>query len=383
MIKREAFNILKTLEKGYPVISITGPRQSGKTTLAKLAFSNKEYVSLETPTNLDFAINDPTSFLKKYQKGAIIDEAQKAPLLFSYLQEIVDKSKIMGQFILTGSQQFGLLSKITQSLAGRVGNLELLPLSILELDTLCSDIYQQIFTGFYPSIYDRELNPTIWYEDYVKTYLERDVKELINIKDLRTFRNFLKLCAVRNGQILNITELCNDANINRKTANSWLSVLEQSYIIHFLHPYTKSFSKRIVKSPKLYFYDSGLVSYLLGIRSSKDIFLSPFKGALFESMIISEMKKFNMNHRKAIDFYFWRDNKGIEIDVIFETAQKINSIEIKSSSTIQNDFFKNLKSYQSYVGKEHGNSFLIYGGDQIQDRKIAKAIPWIKISEIF
>ncbi len=385
MIKRESLKILKELEQGYPIVAITGPRQSGKTTLTKMAFPKKAYVSLETPSNLEFAASDPKGFLKRYEDGAIIDEAQNAPFLFSYLQEIVDRNQVMGQFILTGSQQFSLLSGITQSLAGRVGLLELLPLSISEIEEKLEPLNDQLFKGFYPSLYHkvRQLNPKIWYEDYIKTYIERDVRKLINIKDLKVFRKFLRLCAARNAQILNVSELCSASDLNRKTVDSWLSILEASYILYFLSPHFKNFSKRIVKSPKLYFYDTGLVSHLLGLNSPDEVFLSSFKGAIFESMIISEVKKFNMNSRAGFDFYFWRNNKGIEIDLLFEKKSKICSVEIKSGETLQSNVLKNLKIFQKYASSEHGKSFLIYGGDEMQSRTCADVLPWRETYKLF
>ncbi|MDP7320513.1 MAG: ATP-binding protein [Bacteriovoracaceae bacterium] len=382
MIKREVFEILCQISKGYPVVAITGPRQSGKTTLARLAFPEREYVSLETPSTLDFALNDPKGFLEQYKEGAIFDEAQNAPLLFSYLQEIVDTNKVMGQFILTGSQQFGLLSGITQSLAGRVGLVELMPLSINELEINGGKYLEQIIKGFYPSIYDRDLDPRLWYEDYIKTYVERDVRKLINIKDLKTFRNFIRLCAARNAQLLNISELCEAADINRKTAESWLSILEASYIIYFLQPHFKNFSKRVVKSAKLYFYDTGLAAFLLGLRREEELYLSSFKGALFESLIVTEIKKWNMNHRKGNEFYFWRDNKGIEVDLLYEVGDKINAIEIKSGETIHTSSFKSLKAYEKYAGSLLNKKFIIYGGANFEKRTDMAIFPWYRASEI-
>ena len=291
MIPRKALAILEELKRGYPIVTITGPRQSGKTTLVKMAFPQKPYVSLETPSHLDFAQSDPIGFLKRYKDGAIIDEAQNAPHLFSYLQEIIDHQKKMGQFILTGSQQFDLLSGITQSLSGRVGLLELLPFSVEEIRPYLENLNEQLFKGFYPSVYDRKLNPRLWYEDYIKAYLERDVRRMINIRDLSVFRNFLKLCAARNAQLINWSELCLASGLNKKTVKSWFSILEASFILYFIPPYFGNFSKRIVKSPKLYFYDSGVVCHLLGLNSAKEVSLSSFKGAIFESVVMSEIKK--------------------------------------------------------------------------------------------
>ena len=332
---------------------------------------------------MDFALEDPKGFINRYRDGVIIDEVQNAPLLFSYLQETVDKKKKMGQFILTGSRQFGLLSKITQSLAGRVGLLELLPLAESEINSKFKKIDNQLFTGHYPALYNRKISPLIWYEDYIQTYIQRDVRQLVNVKNLSKFRVFLKLCAARNGRILNISELCQVSDLNRETVNSWLSVLEASYIIHFVPPYYKNFSKRLIKSSKIYFYDTGIASHLLGLRSPEEVFLSPSRGFLFESMIVSEMKKHNMNYRKGQEFYFWKDNKGVEVDVLFETNQRLYSVEIKSGKTIQKNHFNNLKIYQEHVSSLHKKSFFIHTGDNLEERKHGMVLPWKEMKELF
>ena len=376
MIPRNALTTIYKLQKGYPIVAVTGPRQSGKTTLVKIAFPHKPYVSLETPSHLDFAQSDPIGFLKQHSEGMIIDEVQNAPHLFSYLQEIVDHQKEMGQFVLTGSQQFDFLSGITQSLPGRVGLLELLPFSLNEIQDQLESLDDQLFKGFYPAIYDRKLNPRLWYEDYVKTYLERDVRKMVNVKDLNIFRNFLKLCAGRNAQVINFSGLCTDSGLNKKTVKSWLSILEASFIIYFIPPYFRNFSKRMIKSPKLYFYDSGLVGHLLGLNSAKEVLLSTFKGAIFESMVMSEVKKYNNNYRKSRDFYFWKDHRGVEVDLVFEKDQNIYGIEIKSGQTIQSSFLRNLEIYQKYINSLNNKSFVIYAGEELQERKTASFISW-------
>ncbi len=381
-IRRKAENLLRELSRGFPVVSVTGPRQSGKTTLAKKVFSNKSYVSLEVLDQLEYAKKDPIDFLNQSNKGLIIDEAQRCPSLFSYIQTIVDESpEKMGQFILTGSQQFGLFSKITQSLAGRVGCLELLPFSILELKEDLSDLDNQIFRGFYPPLYSRKVRPFIWYKEYIKTYIERDVRYLINIKELSQFQKFLGLCAARNGQLVNFSELSGAAGVDVRTVKNWISVLEASYILFLLKPFYKNFSKKLIKTPKIYFYDTGLLCSLLRIKK-EDLALSFYKGSIFESMILSELIKHNFNQYLGIDFYFWRDKKGLEIDLLFEKAQKIYSIEIKSGKTVQPAFFKNLIGFKKYVKDKHAKSTLVYGGDKTQLRTHVKVLPWSKSYQV-
>ena len=381
MYKREAEKIVKKLASSYPVVAITGPRQSGKTTLVQSVFKNKKYISLEDLDQQAFAKEDPRGFLTQEQKGLLIDEIQNCPELFSYIQGIVDKNQIPGQFIVTGSQQFGLLSGISQSLAGRTGLVELLPFSLSEVSKEIKILNKVLYKGLYPPLYDKKITPRIWYEDYVKTYIERDVRQLMNIKNLFLFQKFLTLCAARVGQLVNYSELGNAAGIDTNTVKSWISVLEASYIIFLLKPHYKNFSKKLIKSPKLYFYDTGLLCYLMRLRK-EDLSVSPYKGAIFESLIISECLKHSKNYRSGLDFYFWRDNKGIEIDLLFQKKQKLFPLEIKSGQTIQS-VFKNLKKYEQYSGKAHGQSFLIYGGNEEQKRSYARIIPWKKTHKLF
>ena len=381
MYKREAFQTLRELAKFYPVISITGPRQSGKTTLSRLAFPEKKYVTLEDMDQRSFAEADPKSFLSQSEDGLIIDEVQNCPELFSYIQGIVDKEDKLGQFILTGSQQFGLVDGSNQSLSGRVGMLELLPFSISEVSNDFVDLESVLFKGFYPPIYDRKIPPDLWYADYVRTYVERDVRKLINIKDLSLFQTFLRLCAARTGQLVNFSELSNAAGVDVKTVKSWLSVLEVSYIVFLLRPHHRNFSKKLVKTPKLYFYDVGLLTYLLRLRK-EDMLLSPYRGHLFETMVISDFLKSNFNYRRNLNFYFWRDNKGVEVDLLFERALKLNVIEIKSSTTIKSDFFKNIRIYKKYAGPDFGKAFLVYGGTEEQRRSDTDVLSWKNFGEV-
>jgi len=378
MIPRIAQKTLLTLAQGFPIVSITGPRQSGKTTLAKACFSDKPYVTLEDPDVREYANSDPRAFLAQYSDGAVLDEIQRSPILFSYLQGIVDKDKRMGLFVLTGSQQFSLRSGISQSLAGRVGMIHLLPFSQRELSQvklLSDELDTQLFQGSYPPVYDRKLKPSQWYANYVSTYLEKDVRQLINIKDISLFQRFLRICAHHVGQLVNLSRLANDCGVSYHTVESWLSVLEASYIIVRLQPWYKNFNKRLVKTPKLYFYDTGLASWLLGIRDVEQIRFHAMRGALFENYIISEAFKSQFNQGETPEIWFWRDRSGHEVDLIIEYQGKYSAVEIKSGSTLSNSQFKALRYWQDMT-KNNESSLLIYGGDATQQRSGIEVIPW-------
>lgn len=378
MIPRIAQKTLLTLAQGFPIVSITGPRQSGKTTLAKACFSDKPYVTLEDPDVREYANSDPRAFLSQYSDGAVLDEIQRSPILFSYLQGIVDKDKRMGLFVLTGSQQFSLRSGISQSLAGRVGMIHLLPFSQRELSQvklLSDELDTQLFQGSYPPVYDRKLKPSQWYANYVSTYLEKDVRQLINIKDISLFQRFLRICAHHVGQLVNLSRLANDCGVSYHTVESWLSVLEASYIIVRLQPWYKNFNKRLVKTPKLYFYDTGLASWLLGIRDVEQIRFHAMRGALFENYIISEAFKSQFNQGETPEIWFWRDRSGHEVDLIIEYQGKYSAVEIKSGSTLSNSQFKALRYWQDMT-KNNESSLLIYGGDATQQRSGIEVIPW-------
>ncbi|MBN20815.1 MAG: AAA family ATPase [Bdellovibrionaceae bacterium] len=382
MYQRSAEYTLRELAKFYPVVSVTGPRQSGKTTLTRKTFPEKKYISLENLDHRRFAEKDPRRFLAQSENGLIIDEAQNCPDLFSYIQGLVDEQKDPGKYILTGSQQFGLMTGITQSLAGRVGIIELLPFSIKEIETKIISVDETLSNGFYPPIYDRNIPSDLWYADYIRTYVERDVRKLIQIKDLSLFQKFLRLCAARAGHLINFTELSNSTGIDVRTVKSWISVLEASYIIFLLQPHYRNLSKKLVKTPKLYFYDVGLLSHLLQLRK-EDISITPYRGNLFENMIIGDIYKTKLNFRKNINFYFWRDNKGVEVDLVYEENQKIHAIEIKSNSTINESFFKNLSLYKKYLGTDFGEAHLIYGGPENQLREHFKIHSWKNSNQIF
>lgn len=381
-IKRTIVKQVNQLKSKYPILALTGPRQAGKTTLLKTIFKNYRYVTLENLDTRTFAEQDPVGFLKEYDQKVIIDEAQRVPQLFSYIQTIVDEKKKMGQFILSGSQNFQLLNSISQSLAGRVALLKLFPFDFSELrvaQLLPKDFTSLLYTGFYPAIYDRKISPTTYYANYVQTYVERDVLELTQIKDLKQFRNFLLLCASRAGQILNLNNIAVECGISQPTAKAWLSILESSYIVFVLQPYFKNFSKRIIKSPKLYFYDTGLLSYLLGIRKADNLMLHSAKGLLFENMILSEMIKQNQHEGLHKDYWYWRDSQGHEVDLLSVEADSFSVFEIKSSETIQTEYFKELDYFDGLTEGKTKQKTLIYGGTENQQRSKYQVKGWRNI----
>ncbi|MBK5209051.1 MAG: ATP-binding protein [Flavobacteriaceae bacterium] len=369
MIQREAENTIRALANQFKAVAVVGPRQSGKTTLVRLIFKNKEYVNFENPDVRLYALEDPRGFLANYPNGAVLDEAQRVPELFSYLQQILDESTTNGMFIITGSNNFLLQENISQSLAGRVGYLNLLPLTLNEINDKESSISQHIFKGCYPSLYNNAIDPTHWYPNYIRTYIERDVRLIKNITNLVMFERFIKLCAGRIGQLLNMNSLAVEVGVDTKTIGAWIGVLETSFVLFRLQPHHKNFNKRVVKMPKLYFYDTGLASALLGIQNSNQIDLHPFKGALFENMIIVDLLKTRFNKAKTNNLYFWRDNTGNEIDLLIDNGLEMIPIEIKSGQTITNDYFKGLLYWNKLTKTEGG--YIIYGGNTIQKRSNA------------
>ena len=381
MIDRLLAPKILDLAKKFPIISLTGPRQSGKTTLLKNLLPNYRYVSLENPTTRAFAREDPTGFLKTYDQLVIFDEVQRVPELFSYLQTKVDEDQIMGQYVLSGSQNFLLLQNITQSLAGRVAILKLLPLSYAELSkaTLLSEsIAYHIFTGNYPAIFGRNLLSDEFYSNYIETYVQRDVRELLAVKELSSFQTFLRLCAGRVGQPLNLSSLATDCGITSPTAKAWLSILESSYITFTLQPHYQNFNKRLIKSPKLYFYDTGLLCHLLNMTDAHQVETYYQRGSLFENAIIAEMSKNRFNRGLSPQFYFWQDSNRNEIDLLEEGAGTINLFEMKYSATINSEYFKNLRLYRE-LSSTGGDNFLIYAGEESQIRSNAKVIPWNQV----
>ncbi len=333
-------------------------------------FPDYQYVSLENTDVRSFAIEDPVGFLKQYPERIIFDEVQQTPQLFSYLQTAVDASRQMGQFVLSGSQNFQLMERITQTLAGRVALFKLLPFDMQELQAaslLPTDWRSLLIRGFYPAVYHRHIAPATFYANYVQTYVERDVTALLRVQDLRLFRNFIGLCAARTGQLLNIANLATECGIAQPTAKAWLSILESSYIVFLLSPYFENFSKRIVKTPKLYFYDVGLASFLLGIRTLEDID-SSLAGSLFENMIVAELFKLNHHQFRLQDYWFWRDSNGHEVDLLTKNGRSLAIFEIKSTQTVLPQHLKGLDYFDHLAGKVVAKRTLIYGGSESQER---------------
>ncbi|MEQ1745442.1 MAG: ATP-binding protein [Saprospiraceae bacterium] len=370
-IPRQIAASISKLKEQYPILALTGPRQSGKTTLLRNMFPDYRYITLEDANLRSFAEDDPVGFLKIYDSRVIFDEAQRVPHLFSYLQAIVDASGQMGQYILSGSQNFHLLSNITQSLAGRVALFKLLPLDFRELkqNGLLPNLWQTlIFRGAYPAVYDRGIEPPVFYSNYLQTYLDRDVTELSKVQDMRAFRNFIGLCAARMGQLLNLSNLANACGITQPTAKAWLSILESSYIVFQLQPYFQNFSKRIVKTPKLYFHDTGLACFLLGIRREEELDNPTLLGSLFENLVVAEKLRQNHHQYQLRDFWFWRDSNGNEMDLLCENGLALDIFEIKSTQTVLSNSLKGLDFFSEMAGTKVQTKTLIYGGNESQHR---------------
>jgi len=387
MIKRDAEEKLKRLAEGFPAVSVIGPRQSGKTTLVRSVFPTKPYVLLEDPDTRAFAEEDPRSFLAQYEKsGAILDEVQRVPELFSYLQGILDKHNRPGQFILTGSQNFLLMESISQSLAGRVGIIRLLPLSMRELirEGIATRRYEEyLYTGFFPRLYSTAIEPADFYSSYIQTYLERDLHLVKHVQNLSAFQTFMKMCAFRNGQIVNYSSLAQDCGITHNTAKEWLSLLETSCIIVLIRPHHKNFNKRLVKMPKLYFTDPGLAVHLAGIQEPDNLCYHPLKGGLFESLIVTEFLKCRFNQAKEANLYFWRDQHGHEIDCLIEhSGGYLIPVEMKAGRTANNDYFKEIAYWNKLSGNTPDRSFVVYGGDQSQQRTAGHLIGYADLDPV-
>lgn len=383
MISRILEEPLRILARKFPTVTVTGPRQSGKTTLCRAVFSEKPYVSLETPDVQAFAREDPRGLLARYPDGAVLDEVQRTPSLLSYIQTDVDARPERGRYILTGSANFALLQSIGQSLAGRTAVLHLLPLSLEELRRFpeCpKDLFDVLWNGSYPATFDRGLSPGEWYPSYLATYLERDVRMILNVGDLAAFQTFLRLCAGRVGQLVNLSALGSDAGVTHSTAKAWLSVLEASYVAWRLPPFHANIGKRLVKTPKLHFLDSGLVCYLLGIRSADQLQEHPLRGAVFETWVASELLKARLHRGLQPSLSFFRDRKGAEVDLILELGRKLLVVETKSGQTVAADFFTGMESFAAAAGADpfgrevHG--FVVYGGSERQSRATAQVVPW-------
>ena len=387
LVPRVAATACAELAESFPIVAITGPRQSGKTTLAQTSFPKKRYVTMEDPDVREAALSDPRGILSTLSEGAIIDEVQRVPELFSYLQGVVDKDRFNGRFILTGSHQFLLDQQITQSLAGRAGTLKLLPLSYGEMlvgtETMLNS-NEILWKGLYPSTAIHEANPRLWFGAYVQTYLERDVRQLINIRDLSSFQTFLRLCAGRTGSLLDIGALCNEASIDYRTAKSWLSVLEASYVIHLLKPYHNNYKKRLVKTPKLYFLDTGLVSWLLGIKEPSQLEQHPLRGHLFETLVFSEILKHQYNQAEPSNLFFWRDSHNNEIDFLLDRGHSRLAIEVKSGQTLNASFFRSLDYWKRFDHGKSDNTLLVYSGDDVLNQSRGHAVAnWRNLRNIF
>ena len=395
MIRRDLAKRVLAAAGKYPVVTVTGPRQSGKTTLVRALFRDCPYVSLESPDERAFALEDPRGFLARFKGRVILDEAQKAPELFSYIQGLVDEEGRPGRFILSGSHNFLLIKGISQSLAGRCAILHLLPFSLPELlgrpgmppERLGRDIpaspprpgrslAECLFTGFFPRIHDKHLPPREWLANYLQTYVERDVRSVLNIGDLESFGRFVRLCAGRSGQLLNMASLASDCGISHMTAKRWISVLEAGFIVFLLRPYHRNFGKRLIKAPKLYFIDTGLLSHLLGIRDGAELASHASRGAVFESFVVSELVKAHYNRGERPALYFWRDSNGREVDILVETGKGLVPIEVKSGQTVASDFLKGLEYWRGIRGKPEGPSALVYGGDTSFKRNGVAVYAW-------
>jgi len=397
MIARHLAETLRNLARIFPVITLTGPWQSGKTTLARATFPEFDYVCLEIPEERRYAMDDPRGFLGRFKRPAVIDEAQYAPELFSYIQGLVDApGEGEGvRFVLTGSQHFLLLERISQSLAGRVAVTHLLPFSLAEicarphpdpedfggpLDPVSppadTDLFEVLFRGFYPRIHDQDVAPEVWLRNYYETYIQRDVRSVLNVGDLDAFDRFVRLCAGRAGQVLNLSALAGDAGITHTTARRWLSVLETGFIVRRTPPHHRNFGKRLVKSPKLHFLDPGLLCYLLGVREPADLHHHAGRGAIFETFVFAELLKNRLHRDDHGTIYFWRDSRGREVDFVLEGRKGLIGIETKSSFTLASDAGRVLEQWGEMAGAACGGTCLVYGGDVQRMWKNAAIYPW-------
>ena len=383
IIDRQAHAVLLQRATLYPVVTVLGPRQSGKTTLCRMAFPDKPYVNLEQPDVRDFAQQDPKAFLAQYPDGAVLDEIQNVPTLLSWLQVLTDADPRKGRFVLTGSHQLQVNAQITQSLAGRTAVLELLPLSLSELAAVGDDstvgpddVNQMMLQGGYPRIHAQDLPPEVMLSDYFATYVERDVRQLINLRHLREFGQCVRLLAGRTGQLLNQTSLGNEVGVSSNTITQWLSLLEASFLVFSLAPWSVNIGKRLVKSPKVYFYDVGLACWLLGIKTVEQLQHHPLRGALFENLVVLEVMKSLRNQGLRDPLYFFRDSNGLEVDLLLEHADGVQLIEIKASQTVAAPLFKNLRTVSALLGERVKSQHLVYGGDLRQARTDVDVLPY-------
>jgi uncharacterized protein len=371
MIEREIAEVTKALFAQYPVVTITGPRQSGKTTLARSVFPDLPYLNLEELSNREFAQTDPVGFMSKVRQGAVIDEIQRVPELLSQIQVIVDAAKENSMFVLTGSSQFTLMSSVSQTLAGRTTLLKLMPLTVQETERFGSSVGVDgwLYKGFYPRIYDQQLDPTRALGDYFETYVERDLRSFANIRNISLFERFMRLSAGRIGQLLKLESLANDVGVSSTTIKEWLSILEASYVVFRLQPFHANIRKRLVKTPKLYFYDVGLATFLLGIETEKQVMTHPLRGSLFENMVLVELLKHRANQGKRINLTFYRDAKGNEVDAIIDIAGRIVAVEIKSGQTVSKSYFNGLATLERAFGDGIAEKIVVYAGDRDDNRR--------------
>jgi predicted AAA+ superfamily ATPase len=386
MIHRTLQPKLIALAAKFPVVTVTGPRQSGKTTLCRSSFPDHRYASLEAPDVRDYARRDPRGFLANLGDAAVLDEVQRLPELLSYVQVEVDARPKPGRFILTGSANFALLDSVSQSLAGRTSLLTLLPLGLEELRRFPSPptgLFETLWRGSFPAVFDRDLAAADWYSAYVGTYVERDVRQILRVNDLIAFQGFLRLCAGRVAQLLNLSTLGADAGVTHATARAWISVLEASYIAHRLPPYASNVGKRVVKAPKLHLHDSGLTCFLLGIRSPEQLREHPLRGSIFETWVVSEIQKARIHRGLPQSLFFFRDRKGVEVDAVIERGDMLLAVETKSGQTVAEDFFTALHAFARQVESRHHapavQRVLVYGGDTGQQRSDAHVVPWSQV----
>ena len=382
-IQRQALNVLLQRATLYPVVTVLGPRQSGKTTLCRMAFPDKPYVDLEQPDVREFAQQDPKAFLAQFPDGAVLDEIQNVPSLLSWIQVLTDADPRKGRFVLTGSHQLQVSAQVTQSLAGRTAVLELLPLSLSELAKASdlptvepADANVLMLQGGYPRIHAQGMPPEVMLSDYFATYVERDVRQLINLRHLREFGQCVRLLAGRTGQLLNQTSLGNEVGVSSNTITQWLSILEASFLVFSLAPWSVNIGKRLVKSPKIYFYDVGLACWLLGIKTVEQLQHHPLRGALFENLVVLEVLKSLRNQGLRDPLYFFRDSNGLEIDLLLDHADGLQLVEIKASQTVSAALFKNLRTVSTLLGDRVKTQHLIYGGAERQDRTGVEVLPY-------
>ena len=388
-IARTITKHLRTLCREFPVVVITGPRQSGKTTLAKHLYKSAEYLSLEAIDTREFAREDPRGFLSELGRRVIVDEVQRVPELLSYIQVLVDENPLPGRFILTGSANLLLLQKVTQSLAGRAAFVTLLPFERREIEKTKKapkSLWDTVWTGSYPVIFDRKVRPQVWLSNYITTYVERDVRQVLQITDLVAFQTFLGLCAGRVGQLVSLASLASDCGVTQPTAKAWLSVLSASYLVNLLPAYHGNINRRLVKAPKLHFYDSGLLCRLLGIASAEQLKTHPLRGNIFETWVFSELAKIRFNHGQSNGMFYYRDRKGLEVDLIIEKGRKLLAIESKSGATVASDSFNTLLRFEQQVQRASEDTavlkYLAYGGDHTQKRTKGTALPWKRIHTV-